>query len=232
MKELERLENLIGQNNLKKLQKSKVAIFGIGGVGGYVCEALARSGIGEFLLVDFDTVSISNLNRQIIATYDSVGKPKVEVMKNRINSINKKAKVEVLDICVNSENIDMIDLSKYDFIVDAIDMVTSKLLIIQKAKQQNLEVISCMGTGNKLDATKLKIDDISKTSYCPLAKIMRKELKNRNLTKINVLFSQEECKNNQNIQIKDKSSVASIMYVPATAGLLIAQHVITKIMEK
>ena len=231
MEKFDRLINLIGDGDLKKLQNSRVVIFGIGGVGGYVCEGLARCFVGEFLLVDFDTVSKSNINRQIIATTDVVGQKKIDLMEQRILSINPNAKVKKLDICVNKDNIDQIDFSCYDFVVDAIDMVTSKLLIIEKAKQNNVNVISCMGTGNKLDATKLQIADISKTNYCPLAKIMRKELKNRNLTQIPVLFSTEQPQKPKNSNNERKVAPASIVFVPAVAGLLISQYVVTKILE-
>ena len=190
-------------------------------------EALARCNVGEFLLVDFDTVSLSNINRQIIALHSTVGKKKTTLMKERILDINSKAKVETLDICVNNQNIDEIDFAKFDFIVDAIDMVSSKLLLIEKAKKCNVPIISCMGTGNKLDLTKLKIEDISKSSYCPLAKVMRKELKDRNITDVPVLYSVEE---------PQKTSLgqtpASAIFVPATAGLMIAKYVCDKLLER
>ncbi len=225
MEEFIRLENLIGKEKVTFMGTKKVAIFGIGGVGGYVCEGLARCGIGEFLLVDFDKVAESNLNRQIIATNQTIGKKKVDLMKDRILSINKNAKVECLDICVNKDNINIIDFSKFDFIVDAIDMVTSKLLIIENAKKNNINIISCMGTGNKLDPTKLQIKDISKTEMCPLAKIIRKKLKEKNIKDVPVLFSTEK-------PIKCVSKeISSIVFVPAVAGLLIANYVITKLGE-
>ncbi len=225
MKELVRLENLIGKEKVEFLGTKKVAIFGIGGVGGYVCEGLARCGIGEFLLVDFDKVALSNLNRQIIATNKTIGQKKVDLMKERILSINKNAKVECLDICVNIDNINVIDFSKFDFIVDAIDMVTSKLLIIENAKKNNTNIISCMGTGNKIDPTKLQIKDISKTEMCPLAKIIRKKLKEKNIQNVPVLYSTEK-------PIKNGTKeILSIVFVPAVAGLLIANYVITKLGE-
>lgn len=229
--ELERLINLIGESSLEKLKESKVVVFGLGGVGGYACEGLARCFVGEFLLVDFDTISESNINRQIIATINTIGQKKVDLMEKRILEINPNAKVKKLDICVNKDNIDQIDLDNYDFVVDAIDMVSSKLLIIEKAKQNNIPIISCMGTGNKLDATKLQIADISKTNYCPLAKIMRKELKNRNISQIPVLFSTEQPIKPENNNYDKKPTPASIVFVPAVAGLLISQYVVTKILE-
>ncbi len=225
MEEFVRLENLIGKEKVELLGTKKVAIFGIGGVGGYVCEGLARCGVGEFLLVDFDKVALSNLNRQIIATNKTIGQKKVDLMKERILSINKNAKVECLDICVNIDNINVIDFSKFDFIVDAIDMVTSKLLIIENAKKNNTNIISCMGTGKKLDPYQLKINDISKTQMCPLAKIIRKKLKDKNIKGVPVLYSTEK-------PIKNGTKeISSIVFVPAVAGLLIANYVITKLGE-
>ena len=183
--------DLIGQENFDKLQESSVIIFGLGGVGGFVCESLARSGIKKFTLVDFDTIEYSNINRQIIANENNIGHFKTEEMKRRICEINHEAEVQCLNINVNADNIDEIDFSSFDYIVDAIDTVTSKILIIQKAKEFNCKIISSMGTGNKLDPTRLLIDDISKTSICPLAKVMRKELRDRNIEKVPVLFSTE-----------------------------------------
>ncbi len=223
MEEFVRLENLIGKDKVALFGTKKVAIFGIGGVGGYVCEGLARCGVGEFLLVDFDSVAKSNLNRQIIATNKTIGNKKVDIMKERIQSINQEAIVECLDICVNDTNINLIDFAKYDFVVDAIDMVSSKLLIIENAKRNNVNVISCMGTGKKLDPYQLKISDISKTQMCPLAKIIRKKLKDKNIKGVPVLYSTEKPK-----ETKTKD-IASIMFIPAIAGLLIANYVITKL---
>ena len=231
MEKFSRLINLIGENNLQKLNNSKVIVFGVGGVGGYTVEALTRSGVGEITVVDFDTVSSSNINRQIIATVQTVGKLKVEVIKDRMLSINPNIKVNALATKVDNTTIDSIDFSSYNFVVDAIDMVSSKLLIIEKAKQNNVPIISCMGTGNKLDATKLQIADISKTEYCPLAKIMRKELKNRKITQIPVIFSKETPIKPKNNNTENKPIPASVVYVPAVAGMLIAQYVITKILE-
>ena len=231
MEKFSRLTNLIGENNLQKLNNSKVIVFGVGGVGGYAVEALTRSGVGEITVVDFDTISSSNINRQIIATVQTVGKLKVEVIKERMLSINPKIKVNALATKVDSITIENIDFSSYNFVVDAIDMVSSKLLIIEKAKQNNVPIISCMGTGNKLDATKLQIADISKTEYCPLAKIMRKELKNRKITQIPVVFSKETPIKPNNSNTENKPIPSSVVYVPAVAGMLIAQYVITKILE-
>lgn len=230
MEEFSREIKLIGQENFEKLKNSKILLFGIGGVGGYVLESLARSGVENITIVDFDTVSESNLNRQIIALKTTIGKYKVDVAKERVNNINPNCNVQAIKEKLTKENIDSFNFKNYDFVIDAIDMVTSKLLIIEKAKKENVEVISCMGTGNKLDATKLQICDISKTNYCPLAKVMRKELKNRGIYHLNVVFSTEQPKRFDEKQ--RKVTPASIAYVPAVAGLYISQFVIKKLMEK
>ncbi len=230
MEEFSREIKLIGQENFEKLKNSKVILFGVGGVGGYVLESLARSGIENITIVDFDTVSESNLNRQIIALQTTIGKYKVDVAKERVKNINPNCNVVAIKEKLTKENIDRFNFSCYDFVIDAIDMVTSKLLIIEKAKKENVEVISCMGTGNKLDATQLRICDISKTNYCPLAKVMRKELKNRGIYHLNVVFSTEQPKRfDEKVR---KVTPASIAYVPAVAGLYISQFVINKLMEK
>ncbi len=230
MEEFSREIKLIGQENFEKLKNSKILLFGIGGVGGYVLESLARSGVENITIVDFDTVSESNLNRQIIALKTTIGKYKVDVARERVNNINPNCNVQAIKEKLTKENIDSFNFKNYDFVIDAIDMVTSKLLIIEKAKKENVEVISCMGTGNKLDATKLQICDISKTNYCPLAKVMRKELKNRGIYHLNVVFSTEQPKRFDEKQ--RKVTPASIAYVPAVAGLYISQFVIKKLMEK
>lgn len=230
MEEFSREIKLIGQENFEKLKNSKILLFGIGGVGGYVLESLARSGVENITIVDFDTVSESNLNRQIIALKTTIGKYKVDVAKERVNNINPNCNIQAIKEKLTKENMDSFNFKNYDFVIDAIDMVTSKLLIIEKAKKENVEVISCMGTGNKLDATKLQICDISKTNYCPLAKVMRKELKNRGIYHLNVVFSTEQPKRFGEKQ--RKVTPASIAYVPAVAGLYISQFVIKKLMEK
>ena len=172
--QLSRTERLIGQENIEKLAAARVAVFGIGGVGGFTVEALARSGIGHIELVDHDTVALSNLNRQIIATHDTIGRDKVDVMKERILSINPDAEVTVHKCFFLPENKDEFDFPKYTYVVDAVDTVTAKLTIIEEAKKAGVPVISSMGTGNKLDPTKFEVADISKTSVCPLAKVMRR----------------------------------------------------------
>ena len=219
-----RTELVIGKEKVDILKKSKVAIFGIGGVGSYVVEGLARSGIGNFILVDKDEVSISNINRQIIATHNTVGNPKVEVAKKRILEINPNANVEIYQEFFMPDTEGIIDDS-IDYIVDAVDTVTAKLELIVRANKLNIPIISCMGTGNKLDPTKFEIADIYKTSVCPLAKVMRKELKARGIKKLKVLYSKEEA-------IKTEGVIGSISFVPSVAGLIIAGEVVKDIIKE
>ena len=186
LEQFERTELLIGKENVEKLNKSSVAIFGIGGVGSYVVEALARAGIGSFILVDKDEVDVTNINRQIIATHNTVGMPKVDVAKERILSINPNAKVKTYKEFFGKESIDLFD-SNISYVVDAVDNVTAKIELVVRANKYKVPIISCMGTGNKLDPTKFEIADIYKTSVCPLAKVMRKELKKRGIDNLKVL---------------------------------------------
>ena len=181
-KQFSRTEVLIGKERVEKLQNSKVAIFGIGGVGSYVVEGLARAGIGSFILIDKDVVDETNINRQIIATKKTIGIPKVEVARQRILDINPNAKIEIREEFFLPESIDFFD-EKIDYVIDCVDTITAKIEIIVRAKKHNIPVISCMGTGNKLDPTKFEVEDIYKTSICPLAKVMRKELKQRGIKK-------------------------------------------------
>ena len=229
-----RTEMLLGEEAMEKLKKSKVAIFGIGGVGSYVVEGLARSGIGEFILVDKDEVSETNINRQIIATTKTIGMDKVEVAKERILEINPEAKVEVFKEFYSKENSDKILNSSISYVIDAIDTVTAKITLIEECKKLNISVISCMGTGNKLDTTKFEIADINKTSICPLAKVMRKELSKRNIKDVKVLYSKEEPKKSK-VEIEENKgetkdriipAIGSISFVPSVAGLMIAGEVI------
>lgn len=229
--EFSRTEKLIGKDALEKLASCRVAIFGIGGVGGYVMEALARSGVGHFDLIDNDTVNITNLNRQIIATHDTIGKFKVDVAKNRILSINPKAEVSVYKTFYLPENSYQFDFSSYDYVVDAVDTVTAKIEIVVNAETRNIPVISCMGTGNKLNPTLFEITDIYKTSVCPLAKVMRRELKKRGVKKLKVLYSKEE-PIKQDIDSGEKPTPASISFVPSVAGLIIAGEVIKDLIER
>ena len=192
LEQFSRTELLIGAVGVEKLAKARVAVFGIGGVGGYVVEALARSGVGEFDLIDTDTVSLSNLNRQIIATLDSVGRHKVDVMKERILSINPEAVVHVYKCFYLPETAGEFDFSQYDYVVYAVDTVTAKIDVILQAQKCGVPVMSSMGAGNKMDPTKFQVADIYKTSVCPLAKVMRRECKKRNIKSLKVVYSKEE----------------------------------------
>ena len=215
-----RTEILLGKEAVKKLQSAHVAVFGVGGVGGYVVEALARSGIGTLTLIDNDKVSLSNLNRQIIALHSTIGKYKTEVAKARIADINPNANVYTRELFVLPETIEEIDFSGFDYVVDAIDTVRGKLAIIQSAKEKNIPVISAMGAGNKLNATAFCVKDISKTSGCPLARVMRRELKKRNIENVKVVYSEEEPKKSED------GVVGSVAFVPSVAGLIVAGEVI------
>lgn len=214
-----RTELLIGTENLNNLKNKKIALFGIGGVGSYVLEALVRCGIGRFVIVDSDKIDETNINRQLIALHSTIGKTKVEVAKNRALDINPHVEIELLCEFITAENIDKIDFSKLDYIVDAIDTVTSKLLLIEKAKEYNVPIISCMGTGGKMSPDLLQVADIKKTHTCPLAKVMRKELKDRGINSLKVVFSPEKA-------VKSDKVIPSISFVPASAGLLIASEIV------
>lgn len=229
-----RTEMLIGKENIEKLKNSKVAIFGIGGVGSYVLEGLVRAGIGNLVLVDNDEVSISNINRQIIATHKTVGEPKVEVAKQRALEINPEINIEIYKEFFSSDSREFFD-NTFDYVVDAIDTVSSKIELVIRANKYSVPIISCMGTGNKLDPTKFEITDINKTSVCPLAKVMRKELRTRGIKKLKVLYSKEEpikINNNQEENNENrKKSPGSISFVPSVAGLIIAGEVIKDIVK-
>lgn len=224
-----RTELIIGKEKVEILKKAKVAVFGIGGVGSYVVEGLARAGISNFILVDNDDVSISNINRQIIALHSTVGNAKVEVAKTRILEINPDAKVEIYKEFFMPDSKGILDES-IDYIVDSIDTVTAKLELIERANKLNIPIISCMGTGNKLDPTRFEITDISKTSVCPLAKVMRKELKQRGIKKLKVLYSKEEPIRLE-VNEGEKRTPGSISFVPSVAGLIIAGEVIKDIIK-
>uniref|UniRef100_UPI004056FC17 tRNA threonylcarbamoyladenosine dehydratase n=1 Tax=Acetatifactor sp. TaxID=1872090 RepID=UPI004056FC17 len=217
-----RTEALIGEEGLARLKNAKVAVFGVGGVGGYVVEALARSGVGTLDLIDNDTVCLSNLNRQIIATRDTIGRDKVEVMQERIHSINPDAVVNVHKCFYLPETSELFDFTQYDYVVDAVDTVTAKINIIMKAQEAGVMVISSMGAGNKLDPTAFKVADIYKTSMCPLAKVMRHELKKRGVKKLKVVYSTEPA-------VVKAQTPASIAFVPSVAGLIIAGEVVKDI---
>lgn len=225
-----RTELLIGKTCLEKLKNSKIAIFGVGGVGSYVVEALARAGVGNFVLVDRDVVSLSNINRQLIATHNTVGKSKVEVAKQRILSINPEANVETYAEFFMPGNTHILNNSIM-YIVDAIDTVTAKIELVMQAEKLGIPIISSMGTGNKLNPSLFEITDIYKTQVCPLAKVMRKELKNRNIKHLKVLYSKEEPIKNGIIGENGKAIPGSISFVPSVAGLLIAGEVIKDLIK-
>lgn len=221
MDEFCRTRMLIGEDNLEKIARKKVAIFGVGGVGSYVVEALARSGVRRFVLVDSDVISISNINRQLIALHSTVGRAKVDVMRERILDINPSAIVDTHQEFYDESNADDLIRCDYDYVVDAIDSVKSKVYLVVRAAKLGVPVISSMGAGNKLDPTKFLVDDIYNTSVCPLARVMRKRLKKEGVERLKVVYSKEIPKRNEKFKVP-----ASISYVPSVAGLIIASEVI------
>lgn len=249
LNQFSRTELLIGKEGIEKLQNSKVAVFGIGGVGSFVVEGLVRAGVGNFILVDDDKVCLTNLNRQIIATRKTVGKPKVEVAKERILEINPNAKVEIYQQFFMPDSEEILD-NTVDYIVDAVDTVTAKIELVVRANKLNIPIISSMGTGNKLDPTRFEVTDIYKTSICPLAKVMRKELRTRGIEKLKVVYSKEEpIKPDDNSEISCKTNCicppgtkrkctarnqvpGSISFVPSVVGLIIAGEVVKDIIKK
>ena len=238
-----RTELLFGKEAMDKLAGSKVAVFGIGGVGGYVCEALVRSGVGAFDLIDDDKVCLTNLNRQIIATRSTVGKYKTDVMRDRMLDINPKVNVEVHKCFFLPENADDFPWDSYDYVVDAVDTVTAKIALVMKCKEKNIPIISSMGAGNKLDGSQFKVADIYKTKVCPLAKVMRRELKKRGVKKLKVVYSEEiptrpiedmaiSCRNHcicppgaEHKCTERRDIPGSVAFVPSVAGLIIAGEV-------
>jgi len=247
LNQFSRTQLLLGPDAMDKLSTSLVAVFGIGGVGSFSAEALARSGVGGIALFDDDVVCLTNINRQLIATVSTVGKPKVEVMRDRILDINPEVLVEVNAVFYGADNADQYDLSRYSYIIDAIDTVSSKIVLIERAKAANVPIISCMGAGNKLDPTQFEVSDIYKTSVCPLAKVMRRELRARGVESLKVVYSKEipspllvseeiSCKNNcicppgsqRNCAVR-RQVPGSISFVPSVAGLILAGEVIKDI---
>ena len=223
---------LVGQGAIEKLQASRVAVFGIGGVGGYVAEALARSGVGCFDLIDNDTVALTNLNRQIIATHDTIGQPKVQVMAERIHAINPEAVVQVHQCFFLPENAHEFDFAQYDYVVDAVDTVAAKIAIIMAAKAANVPVISSMGAGNKMDPGKFQVADIFKTSVDPLARVMRQEMKKRGVKKLKVVYSTElpltpvDAEGACQAEAPQRRALpGSTAFTPSAAGLLLASEV-------
>ena len=228
-----RTERLIGAAALEKLKKARVAVFGIGGVGGAATEALARAGVGHFLLVDKDVVDVTNLNRQIIATMETIGRPKTEVMKERILSVNPEADVEIRQCFYLPENAAEFDLASFDYVVDAVDTVTAKLMLIEAAKKAGVPVISAMGAGNKLDPSAFRVSDLYQTSVDPLAKVMRRECRKRGIDSLPVVWSTEEPVALENAPDPEnaaashrKDTPASISFVPNAAGLVLAGKVV------
>ena len=223
---------LLGEEGVARLKRAKVAVFGIGGVGGFAVEALARAGVGAFLLVDSDRVCVSNINRQIIADWNTVGRYKTKVMQERIASVNPNAEVETRECFFLPENADSFDFSGWDYIVDAVDTVSAKLEIIVRAKEAGVPVISCMGAGNKLDPTRFEVADLYETSVCPLARVMRRELKKRGIDSCKVVYSREEARTpldgllSQEESGGRRSVPGSVSFVPSVAGLVAAGEVI------
>ena len=221
-----RSARIFGVEKQEKLEKTKVLVFGLGGVGGAVCEALVRSGIGTLGLVDKDVVDITNINRQLIATESSIGMKKTDACEKRLLQINPKLNLRKYDLFYLPETADKINLSEYDYIVDAIDNVTAKLELIKRAKTENVRIISSMGTGNKIHPEMLEIADISKTSVCPLARVIRRELRNKGINHLTVVYSKEEPQN-----IDGDRTPASSTFVPISAGVLIASKVVQDILD-
>jgi len=243
LNQFSRTELLLGAEAMDKLRTRAVAIFGIGGVGSYAAEALARSGIGRIALIDDDKICLTNLNRQLIATYKTLGRLKIDVMRERILEINPDICVKVYPLFYGADTADSIDLTQYDYIIDAVDTVTAKLLLIQRAKAAGIPIISCMGTGNKLDPTKFEVADISKTSICPLARVMRKELRKRGIYHLKVVYSKEDpltpledgcqvCGKDCAVlpgearQCARRQIAGSIAFVPPVAGMILVGEVI------
>lgn len=224
---------LLGDESIRRLGQKSVLLFGVGGVGSFVAEGLARAGLGRITLVDNDQVALSNCNRQLVALHSTLGQPKAQVMRQRILDINPACRAEALYLFYGPDTADAIDFSAYDYVVDAIDTVTAKLLVIEKAKACGVPVISCMGTGNKLDPTRFRITDIGRTSVCPLARVMRRELKARGIRQVDVLWSDEEPRT----PLADLGAPApgrrqtpgSLPFVPPVAGLMIAGHVVLRL---
>ena len=231
MNRFSRTEMLLGKEAVNKLKNSKVAVFGVGGVGGYVAEGLARCAVGELTLIDNDTVNLTNINRQVVATESTVGQMKICAVESRLKDINPEININVCDMFILPENAHEFDFSKYDYIIDAIDTVSGKIAIIENAYKYNVPVISSMGTGNKLDPTAFEIADIKKTSVCPLARVMRRELKKRNIDKLKVLYSKEPPLTPQNSDenTERRAIPGSVSFVPSVAGLIIAGEVIKDI---
>ena len=232
-----RMEIILGNEGVQKISKARIAVFGVGGVGSYVVEGLARCGVASLTLIDNDRFSLTNINRQLYALHSTIGKSKVMVAKQRVRDIDEDILVNTYETFYNEDTADMFDFRSFDYIVDAIDTVSSKLLLIERAKACNTPVISCMGTGNKLDPSRFEITDIAKTSVCPLAKVMRTELRKRGIRKVKVLYSKEKpikalFDNGERKGSTDRPVPGSISFVPSVAGLMIAGEVIRDLLSK
>lgn len=231
-----RMELLIGREGVTKLGTAKIAVFGLGGVGSYVVEALARCGVGSLTLVDHDKISVTNINRQLLALNSTIGRSKVQVAKERIHDIDDDIIVHTYEVFYNEDTEGMFDFHAYDYIVDAIDTVTSKLMLISRAKECRVPIISCMGTGNKLDPSRFEITDIARTSVCPLAKVIRSELRKREIRKVKVLYSKEKpiavSRSEETKGTSNRPVPGSIAFVPAAAGLMIAGEVVKDLLEE
>lgn len=232
-----RTQMLLGEQAVMRLHQARVAIFGLGGVGGYVLEALARSGIGALDLIDRDTLSVSNLNRQILATHTTEGQLKVEAGRQRVLDIYPECVVRTYPIFYTPETADQFDFTQYDYVVDAIDTVTGKLALAQQAAEAGTPIISCMGTGNKLDASRFEVADLAKTSMCPLARVMRRELGKRGIKHMKVVYSQEKAHTptgweEEAAAIGKRQIPGSVAFVPGAAGLILAGEVVRDLVEK
>ena len=238
MDQFSRTELLLGKQAMEKLKNARVAVFGLGGVGGYVAEALARSGVGQLELVDHDDISLTNLNRQILATQDTLGMPKAEAAAQRAKAINPHIQAAARQVFYTPETAHQFDFTRYDYVVDAIDTVTGKLMLIKAAKEANTPIISSMGTGNKLDAAAFRVADIYDTSVCPLARIMRKECRKRGIDSLKVVYSEEEplsptLSDGEKEEMPEgrRALPGSVAFVPAVAGLIIAGEVIKDLIQ-
>ena len=235
--EFSRSALLLGEDAIRKLNGCRVALFGLGGVGGYVLEALARAGVGELHLIDNDSFSLSNLNRQILATRKTIGRPKVEAAKERVLDINPQAVVCTYPMFYTPDTADQLDFRKFDYVIDAIDTVSGKLSLIEQACSASVPVISCMGTGNKLDPAAFQVSDLSKTTMCPLARVMRRELGRRGIRHIKVVYSQEEPLTpvgweEEAAALGKRQIPGSVSFVPGAAGLILAGEVIKDLIRK
>ena len=234
--EFSRTELLLGADGMEKLKRARVAVFGIGGVGGYAVEALARVGIGALDLIDNDVISLTNINRQIIALHSTVGLPKTDVMAARVKDINPECEVRTYQTFYGPDTAEQFDFAQYDYIIDAIDTVTGKLALAVNAQKANTPIISSMGTGNKLDPTAFTVTDIYKTSFCPLARIMRKELRKRGIERLKVVYSEEEALTPEGVTEElpqgRRSIPGSVSFVPSAAGLILAGEVIKDIVNR